>query len=84
MDESDIWNRRCDGLVVANDSHRSIALDMEITRSLGDVLIARLLRRDQDDDRARMAARLGREPMGRCDDPRREVVRLRPRTRVKR
>ena len=84
MDDPHIWNQRCQKLVVANDRRRSTILDMEITRSLGDVLIARLLGRDRDSDRARTATGLAGEPMVRCDDhPGRKAVGLQPATRVK-
>jgi hypothetical protein len=58
---------------------------MEIVRSLGDVLIARLLRRDHDGDRPRAkVTRLSREAASRCEDyPRREAARRQQLTRVK-
>lgn len=87
MGDQDSWNRQCESpasIVAANDRGRSTNPDMEIVRSLGDVFIARLLRRDQESDRALSnGACRGREPAARCDDhPRRDAPRRRQRMRV--
>ena len=55
--EDEDWKRRCDGrapMHAANDRGRAASVDMEIVRSLGGGVIARLLRRDQDSKRRQL------------------------------
>jgi len=57
MEDRDRWKRRCDGRLpihAANYRDGAASADMEIVRSLGGGVIARLLRRDQNSEKRQL------------------------------